>query len=190
MARSYRDMDPGESGGPPYDPTYFDAEFSLTECSPGDTVDFEVSIADDSGNTWSDAFSVDIVSSDADLVYHDHTLSDSRSHSSRNNGNGRIEAGETIRFVIELRNVGGSTARGVEASLSTASSCATVETTVARSYRDMDPGESGGPPYAPNYIDVEFSVTECSTTETVEFEIEIEDVSENIWSDLLVIELE
>lgn len=90
--------------------------FNVSSNTPNGTViSFNLSMEDQYGNSWSDSFSVTVAATGSILV-----LSSSQIYSDTN-GNGKAEAGESIRMTTYVKNTGMSTAVGSQATITSTS---------------------------------------------------------------------
>jgi hypothetical protein len=168
------DPDPGdtvtytvyfEASDPPADPICVDVP--TTTCDPGplacDTDYYWRVVATDTygastaGDTW-------VFTTIWPLGYYTHTVDDDDSGSSSGDGHGDVNPGETIELYITLQNEGSGNATGVNATLSTSSSYATL-TIPSSSYPDIPGGGTGTntspfvfevDPHTPNGQDILF----------------------------------
>lgn len=115
-------------------------------------------------------------------------IDDALEYDVRNNGNGEIEPGETIRFVAELANEGQETAVGVTATISSTNPCVLSSTVRSASgriarYGDIEPGHTGPSPelIGSFYYEVVFSSSECSAGDAIVFSLEVEDEDDRTW---------
>lgn len=82
-------------------------------------INYELVISDNSSNTWSSFFSMTVNA--PVLEVQDHTISDVNG-----NGNGRIEAGETVDIIIPSNNAGSSSCTSLLGTLSCTSPYVTI----------------------------------------------------------------
>ncbi len=89
-------------------------------------------------------------------------------------GDGFVDPGETFEVTARLRNVGGETARGIRASLSTATAGVTIVPPAERSFGNADAGEVVPPdspmrftvsPNTPCGSDIHFDLTDVTSVE-------------------------
>ena len=91
--------------------------FTVSSTTPAGTViTFNVSIIDESNNTWTDSFTITVVGTGASVGFSKYTVY------SDNNGDGIINKGEAIKLQVYLKNNGTSTANKVRASITCNSS--------------------------------------------------------------------
>ncbi len=74
------------------------------------------------------------------LVYNSNTIDDDSLNESSGNNNGIAECGETIETFVTLRNQGGTTASGVNATISTGSPNVTILFNTSSAYPDIPGG--------------------------------------------------
>lgn len=120
----------------------------------------------------------------AELVWVSDTLTDARDASPRNNGNGRAEPGETLRMNVTLRNAGGSTARGVSATLLATGACATVQTTTrgALNFGSIEPGATAANNAGfGEQFEVTLSPTACVSGSSLGLTVQARDASGSSW---------
>jgi len=162
----------------------FEVTLSPTACMSGTPESLTVQVRDASGASWNLPFQLPIVASDAAISYVSNTITDPSSLSGRNNGNGRAEPGETLRMNVTLRNAGGSTARGVSATLLATGACATVQTTTrgALNFGSIEPGAT-----ATNnagfgeQFEVTLSPTACVSGSSLGLTVQARDASGSSW---------
>ena len=115
--------------------------FTVSEDTPYDTIiPFNLEFKDQNGDIWTDSFNVIVVKPDVNIVYHACEISDSVSDSyTFNNGDGKINPGETISMDIRIRNTGTSKATSVMSNLTTTSQYVTLASN-EKSYETINPG--------------------------------------------------
>ena len=91
--------------------------FTVSSTTPAGTViTFNVSITDESNNTWTDSFTITVVGTGASIGFSRFTVY------SDNNGDGIINKGEAVKLQVYLKNNGTSTANKVRATITCSSS--------------------------------------------------------------------
>jgi len=104
-----------------YTPNYpysrYTFRFTVSNTAPSGTqIPVNMSITDESGNTWTDSFNAMVGSENAEMTYDKYTVV------ADNNGNRKIEKGETVYLQVFLKNIGSGAANAVKAVFSTGSS--------------------------------------------------------------------
>ena len=115
--------------------------FTVDQNTPYNTViPFNMEFTDKNGDTWTDSFTLTVVKSSIELVYHANEISDSVSNTyTFNNGDGNINPGETISMDIRIQNKGTSKDMSVMSQLTTTSQYVTL-TSNEKSYETINPG--------------------------------------------------
>ena len=135
---NYGDISSGNSswyGNQTYDNVI---QFTVKTTTPDNTIiQINVSMVDESGNTWTSSFNLTVVATKAILTY------DSYSLNSDNNGDKTINKGETIKLNVRLKNTGTSTAKGLKTTFTSTSEYVTgFISTENLNYRDISSGNS------------------------------------------------
>jgi len=163
-------------------------EFTVSNSAPAGTqIPISISMVDESGNTWTDSFTVPVLATNAKVVYNSYSIY------SDNNGDKIVNTGETIRMRISLKNTGSSTAKNVKATFSTTSSYISVfSSTSPITYGDIS---ANGVKWASNYginseyesgvsYTIEFTVSNSAPAGTqIPISISMVDESGNTWTD-------
>jgi hypothetical protein len=181
---NYGDISAGNSVVVSYDgySNYYTIRFTVSSSTPvGAQIPINISITDESGNTWTESFNVPVEATNAQIVY------DKYSVYSDNNGDGIINKGETIGLQVWLKNTGTSAAKGVKVIFSTSSMYVSSFTpTTQISYGDMTTGNSkkvdySGSIYNNDYT-IRFIISSSTPADTqIPFNISITDESGNTW---------
>ena len=159
-------------------------EFDVSENTPiGTEVSFSVKITDESGNIWNDTFKVTIVSTNASLSVQNHTIE------SDNNGDLKVNKGESVKLSIKLQNTGSSKANSVMAEIICSSPYVSNITNAGPkpfyqngySYYNYIGSGSWGKTSSYNYL--EFDVSPSAPFGSITFNITITDESNNVWYD-------
>ncbi|MDR3367183.1 MAG: hypothetical protein LBO71_09510, partial [Prevotellaceae bacterium] len=160
---------------------YGEIQFSVSSTTPAGTqIPISISITDGSGNTWADTFSVTVEATKARIAYNSHSVySDS-------NGDKIINNGEAVTLRVYLKNIGTSTANGVKATFSTASTYVSGFTPAAPiSYSSISAGSSS------IYGEIQFSVSSSTPAGTqIPISISITDGSGNTWAETFSVTVE
>jgi uncharacterized membrane protein len=164
---------------------YFIVDLSQTGCMAGTSVALTATARDESGRSWMIPVTLPIVESDARIEFASQRVMDLQMDSSRNNGNGMAEPGESLRLDLTLRNSGGSDARGIQVSLSAPPGCATVRSsrgtsleygTIVRGGQVMNRSING------EYFIVDLSQTGCMAGTSVALTFRAIDASGRVWT--------
>ena len=115
--------------------------FTVAEDTPYNTViPFSMEFTDKNGDTWTDSFSLTVVKPSIEIVYHANEITDSVSNTyTINNGDGKINPGETISMDVRIQNNGTSKAMSVMSNLTTTSQYVSL-TSNEKSYETINPG--------------------------------------------------
>jgi|GEM_PF-2277232 len=108
------------------------------------------------------------------LIINTTEIDDDNSGTSSGNGDGIANAGETIEFLIELKNNGTATATSIEAELSTNDSDINI-TDASKSYSDIGVGDTDLP------SDFDFEIDANCPTKSVQFTLTITS-AEGTWT--------
>jgi len=191
----YGDIYPGytEYGKSGSAPNYSDytIKFTVSNTTPNNTkIPIVVNIVDESGNSWSSNFEVEVQATGAllqfnkfEVVYDD-------------NGNHIINKGETVYLKIYIGNNGSSTVNKLNATFSTTSPyLSSLFPTTPISYGDIYAGynEYGNSGSAPNYNDytIKFTVSNSTPTNSqIQIKIDMLDENLNQWSDNFLINVQ
>jgi hypothetical protein len=112
------------------------------------------------------------------LVYYDHIIDDDNVGGSSGNGDGTVDAGETIELPVILKNVGMEDATGVTATLSAPGDPYVTITDNYEQYGDIGSDQTGQ-----SYEDYDFQVAvDCPDGHSIDFDISIA-ASEGNWED-------
>ena len=173
---------------------FFEIVFSPESCAPDDEVPLLLPASDASTRQWELPFPVTVVRTTAEIVYYRHTVDDSPTLLETNDGDGRVDPAETVRFFVRLRNSGSSTARqvtlGVAENQPPCVSQVRIETTSGRiTHGDMLAGSSTALPTGGNYVEATFTDT-CSSGRAVTLNLVAEDYSGNTWPVDLPVEVQ
>ena len=161
---------------------YYDyaIQFTVSNTTPNNTqIPINISIVDESGNTWTESFNVIVEGTGANITYGSYYVY------SDNNNDKIINPGETVRLNVSLKNTGSSTANGVKATFSTTSSYVSgFSPTSQVNYNNISAcatvwkGNSQYYDYA-----IQFTVSSSTPTNTqIPISINIVDESDNTWS--------
>ena len=170
--------------------TYLDytVKFTVSNSTPtGTQITINISIVDESNNTWTDTFDIPVVATNAKIGFNKYTVYfDS-------NNNKIVNPGETIQLKISLKNTGSSAAKGVMATFSTGSSyISNFSPTTQINYGDISSNTVKWADYTgynsqyETYLDytIKFTVSNSTPTGTqIPISISIVDESDNTWSD-------
>jgi len=174
---SYGDISAGGS----YTVIYSDyiIRFTVSNAAPADTeIPINISMTDESGNTWTDSFSVTVQVTNAQIAYGTYYVY------SDNNGDKIINKGETVGLQINLKNEGTSAVNGVMAAFSTTSPY--VSNFTPSTYINYG-NISGGGSYtatANTGYTIRFIVSNTAPAGTqIPIDINIKDGSGNTWTD-------
>ena len=159
-------------------------EFDVSENTPiGTEVSFSVKITDESGNIWNDTFKFTVVSTGASLSVQNYTIE------SDNNGDSKVNKGESIELFINIQNTGSSKANGVKGEISCSSPYVSniINKGPKSFYQNgsyysnyISPGNLGK---TSSYNYLEFDVSPSAPFGNLTFNITITDESNNIWYD-------
>ena len=138
--------------------------------------DNSVDESDENNNVWEGQFYWE---PSGPLVYSAHTVDDDNTGESNGNGDGIVNCGETIELYVDLYNQGGSTATGVNATISTSDPYVTWLYNTDSSYPDIPDGGTGT-----NSNDFDFQV-DLSTPDghVIHFDLDINASNGGPWSD-------
>jgi uncharacterized protein (DUF302 family) len=176
---NYGDMAAGSSVDYGYSIYYtnrsYTIQFTISSSTPvGTQIPINISITDESGNTWTESFNVPVEATSAQIVY------DKYSVYSDSNGDKIINKGETVTLEVYLKNIGSSTAKGVKATFSTISTYASSFTPTAQvNYGDMAAGNSRY-----GNTDIRFTISSSTPAGTqIPINISITDENGNTWTE-------
>lgn len=115
--------------------------FTVDKNTPYNTViPFNMEFTDQNGDTWTDSFEITVVKPSIEIVYHANGISDSISDTyTFNNGDGKINPGETISMDIRIQNKGSTMAKDVVSNLTTTSPYIILSSN-EKSYGSIKPG--------------------------------------------------
>ena len=122
------------------DPSY-GWTFTIDKDTPYDTIiPFNLEFTDKNGDTWTDSFNVTVVKPNVSIIYHANEISDSVSDTyTFNNGDGKINPGETISMDIRIQNKGTSKGMNIMSKLTTTSQYVSLPSN-EKSYETINPG--------------------------------------------------
>ena len=98
-----------------------DFDFAIDPAAPsGHVIHFDLDVTADNGGPWSDSFDVVVGQGTTvgPLIYVNAVVDDDGSGESVGNGDGEINAGETIELYVEVGNTGNGTASSVQGCIS------------------------------------------------------------------------
>jgi len=185
---SYDYINPGQEGcasSPAYYPV-----FNISSDTPdGTLITFTVTITDETNNTWTDTFTLQVVATNASIGFSRYSIT------TDNNFNQLIDPGESIKLKVYLKNTGTSKALKVRAGIScsdpnisaiASASNISFFTNGSSSYDYIEPGIEGYP-QSPGYY-TGFDVSSAALPGTIiMFNLTITDESANIWTDTFTI---
>ncbi len=174
----------GQTGYTPSYTDYYTIKFTVSSSTPTNMqIPINISITDESGNTWTSSFNVTVQATGAQIAYSNHNVVYD------NNSDGIINKGETVYLKVYLGNNGSSTANSVKATYSISSSYVSqLSPTTQVSYGNISAGgtQYGQTGYTPSYTDyytIKFTVSSSTPTNTqIPINISITDESSNTWS--------
>ncbi|MDR2407746.1 MAG: hypothetical protein LBE13_06510, partial [Bacteroidales bacterium] len=163
---------------------YYTIQFTVSNATPNNTkIPINISMTDESNNTWSDNFEVTVQGTNASIGYYSHTVV------YENNNDDIINKGEKVYLSVILKNNGTSTANSVKATFSTTSSyVSSFIPTRQISYGDISAGstESGSYNYVSGgggYYTIQFTVSNATPNNTqIPINVNIVDESNNTWT--------
>jgi uncharacterized protein (DUF302 family) len=185
---SYGDISAGNSKMVDYIgyATNYTIRFTISSSTPADTqIPINISITDESGNTWTESFNVTVAATNAQIIYEKHSVY------SDNNDDGIVNKGETVELQVWLKNTGTSAAKGVKATFSTTSAYISDFTpTTQINYGDIAAGNSKMIDYLGYNINYTIQFTISSSTPPgiqIPINISITDESSNTWTESFTI---
>jgi|GEM_PF-1523099 len=174
-----------------------DFKIAVSSSAPnGHQATINVSMADDSDNTWTDNFRVTVVGISADLKY--HSMSDlydqaSPYYGTQGNNDNILNQSETARFNIAVNNQGTSQANNVKVSLSSDDIYVTVtnvetsrHTIAGGQIEDTDGKNSSSSYFLDRNASNDFKFTASSSTPAghqATINVSMEDEFGNTWTD-------
>lgn len=160
----------------------YNYNFDISPTCPDKDVEFTLQITSDEG-TWISNFMVAIFHPGSPVLeYANHVIDDDNSGSSNGDGDGIVEAGETIEIPIQIHNAGVLIATSVSVTISTEDTDIVV-TDHFEYYPDIAPGSVA---WCDNDFDIDIN-TNCPDKDVV-FNIEIES-NQGIWFDSFVVHI-
>lgn len=103
--------------------------FSVAENTPiGTTIPFKLTFTEENGCKWFDTFELTIEKPDVRMYYSTNEISDSKNYSDSNNGDKKINPGETIWMDVRVQNNGYGRAFGIKCKLHTDSEFVLIDT--------------------------------------------------------------
>jgi PII-like signaling protein len=159
---------------------YYDLQFTVSNTAvAGTQIPINITITDESNNSWSESFSLSVVTTGAKIEFASYSIY------SDNNGDKLINKGEKIQLNVSLKNTGSSTARVVKASFSTTSTAISGFSMYSNAgeitYGDISAGSTKGS--TGYYYDLQFTVSNTAVAGTqIPINISIVDESNNTWS--------
>ena len=159
-------------------------EFTIANSTPENTdIPIEISIRDESNNTWTSSFVVTVVGTDAIVSYNGYQVS------SDNNGDGKVNKGETVKLNVSLKNTGSSTAKGVKATFSSTSQYVSdFSPTMQVSYGDITANSVKWYNNSKYSYILEFTIANSTPENTdIPIEISIRDESDNTWTSSFIV---
>ncbi|WP_056928697.1 hypothetical protein [Candidatus Symbiothrix dinenymphae] len=147
----------------------------------GTQIPINISIVDESGNTWADSFNAVVGSETAEMAYDKYTVVVDY------DGDKKVEKGEQVYLQVLLRNIGSGAANAVKASFSSGSSYISgLSPTTQIDYGNYTGGQSkygqGGYDFSVYYT-IMFTVSNSATAGTqIPINIGMVDGSSNSWT--------
>ena len=168
--------------------SWYSYEFKVSLDTPASTViNFTLTATDDKGNTWTSNFSITVQQIAANIQFSRYTIYYDT------NGNGIVNANETIRLKVYLKNTGTSQANNVYATLSTSSPYVTLTTYggvteawygTIYSGKESTQGESynaSSGRVQDSWYSYEFKVGSAPSSTVLNFTLNINDTFNNTW---------
>ena len=162
-------------------------EFTVKDSTPDNSIiPITVTMVDETGNTWTDNFNLQILPFKIILVYDGYIIN------SENNGDGFINKGEKIKLNVKLKNVGLNTANAVVTNFTTTSEFITGFNSAENiKYGDINSGASIWYGNSKSNNVIEFTVkTNTPDNTIIPINVAMADESGNTWTsvfNLLVI---
>jgi hypothetical protein len=183
---SYDYIDTGQEG---YAITGSYLSFNVSNTAPnGEVITFNITITDEANNTWSDSFTITVVSTGASIGFSRYDVTQD------NNNDQQINKGESIKLKVYIKNNGNSKANKVRGTISCSNNyISALSPTTAlgyysygiSSYDYIDIGQEG---YSINSSYLSFNVSSTTPNGTIiTFNITITDEANNSWSDSFTI---
>ena len=172
---SYGDIEPGASEwGNGYE-TSSAFGFSVLQTAPANhAIDFALDVRDANSNTWTLPVRLTVDATGAALTVQTHAVVGD------NNGDGRVNKGESITLNVQLRNAGTSKANAVMATLTTREPDITISDSES-SFGDID---AGGSEWGNGYrtsAAFTFTVASSAASRNLSFSLEARDAQANTW---------
>ena len=185
---NYGDISQGYTSWFGYGQTYDNViQFTVKTTTPDNTIiPINVSMVDESGNTWTSSFNLTVEATKAVLTY------DAYSINSDNNGDKTINKGETIKLNVRLKNIGTSTVKGLKTTFTTTSEYVTGYTSTANlNYGDISQGYTSWFGYGQTYDNViQFTVKTTTPDNTIiPINVSMVDESGNKWKSLFYLKV-
>jgi hypothetical protein len=165
-----------------YSAYYYTIQFTVSSSAPaGAQIPINISITDESGNTWTSSFNAVVGSENAEIAYDKYTVV------ADYDGDKKVEKGETVYLQVFLKNIGSGTANNVKATFSTNSSYVSgFSPTTQIDYGTFTGGASkygqGGYDYSVYYT-IRFTVSSsASAGMQIPININIRDGNNKIWT--------
>ena len=160
--------------------------FDVSSSAPAGTeLTFNVTITDESNNTWVDSFTVTVVSTGASLSVQNYDVT------SDNNNDGAVNKGESVKLLVRLGNTGNSKVNKVKGTITCSNSYVSNLTNSgphsyhmygSTAYDYINAGTYGSVNNASNYLGFDVSSSAPAGTELT-FNVTITDESNNTWVD-------
>jgi hypothetical protein len=158
--------------------------FVHEDCPGPHTAQMTLSIVTATGQQFTRVFDLEIAGV-ADVVYHSHTIDDDDVGGSSGNGDGTVDAGETIELPVVLENVGTRGATGVAATLGVSGDPYVTITDNYEEYGDIGAGGTGQ-----SLEDYDFQVSsDCPDGHTIDFMLDIAS-NEGSWQDVFAVQVQ
>jgi hypothetical protein len=165
-------------------------QFTVSNTTPAGTqIPINISIVDESGNTWTDTFYAVVGSETAEMAYDKYTVV------ADYDGDKKVEKGEQVYLQVFLKNIGSGAANSVKATFSSSSSYISgLSPTAQIDYGNFTGGQSkygqGGYDFSVYYT-IMFTVSSSATAGTqIPINISIVDGSSNTWSESFNVKVE
>ncbi|MGC3977386.1 MAG: hypothetical protein QM751_03645 [Paludibacteraceae bacterium] len=165
---------------------YYTIKFTVSNTTPANTnIPVNISITDESGNTWTSNFNVKVEATNAQITYNEYSV--------YSDNDKIVNKGETVQLKVSLKNTGSGAAKAVKATFSTTSSYISGFTPTSQvNYGDIAAygikwadyqGNNGTYEGYAYYYTVKFTVSSSTPTNTqIPISISIVDESNNTWS--------
>jgi hypothetical protein len=171
--------------------------FSVNSTCPSNhQVLFNLAIADNKGNTWSDTFYVTVQQIAVSFSYSANAIYDGGSYNTVGNSNNLLNKGESARLNVEIKNTGTSDAKNITGTLSTSDPYVTVNSTyrtatygnIGSDYPYFSIGDYSGSTYTSVGSAASSSCflitvsSSCPSNRSVPFTLSLVDDKSNTWS--------